>query len=141
MPSQCLKTIEKVSFINSNVYILSGQKFKKKCLTVLPDMLFLLVENAKMEKLKCDLFQWFSNTVQNWDIFCNFKAQWLTDDVHISGFEPKIRILHKIQTFLVAIDDKKKTFCPFSGSWPEEKSGSSSQIHYLHLKIIWHPVI
>ena len=73
-------------------------------------MLFLLVENAKMEKLKCDLFQWFSNTVQNWDIFCNFKAQWLTDDVHISGFEPKIRILHKIQTFLVAIDDKKTVY-------------------------------
>ena len=67
MPSQCLKTIEKVSFINSYLYILSGQKFNKNAknseflpetcgLTVLPDMLFLLVENAKMDKFKCDLF-------------------------------------------------------------------------------------
>ena len=67
MPSQCLKTTEKGSFIKSDVYILSGQKFIKNAkngeflletcgLTVLSDMLFLLVENAKMEKLKCDLF-------------------------------------------------------------------------------------
>ena len=84
--ARCLKITEKVSFNIvsevSYVYILSGQKLiknaKKRSIlasfwkpeacgqTVLPDRSILmgqkLVENAEIQKFKCDIFGWFSNT-------------------------------------------------------------------------------
>ena len=67
MSSVTEKVLFNIASEASCVYILSGQKFIKNAkngeflpetcgLAGLSDMLFLLVENAKMEKLKCDLF-------------------------------------------------------------------------------------
>ena len=86
-PARCLKITEKVSFNiaseASYIYILSGQKFIKKVKngqfwkteacgqTVLPNRSILigqkLMENAKIEKFKCDIlgdFQTLCSSLQ-----------------------------------------------------------------------------